>query len=318
MFFRRVAPALAFVALGTLGAFGSGCSTPPRLSADQYYKEGKDSFGDKNYEQAIRNYKELLDQFPFDPHAEEAELTIAESYYKKKQYAEAIAAFNDFQRMHPMSPELPRVYYLLGKSFDKQMTTTDRDQSAADNAQGWYQVVVDRYPQSEFAPKARRRMARCRESMAEHDRRIAGFYFKHDNMRAGENRVKSILEKFPDTVAATKALEDLAAAYDKRNDAPAAAKVRAAAEERAAIYASMPETGPGSRAEGAVPAVRTPVTDALLASLVASYGPSEAGGTVVATPALIDPAGGPKLPTGAGDAGGYAPIGRGGGGMGRY
>ncbi len=106
MFFRRVAPALALVALGALGAFGSGCSTPPRLSADQYYTEGKDPFGDKNYEGAIRNYKELLDQYPFDPHAEEAELTIAESHYKKKQYAEAIAAFNDFQRMHPMSPEL--------------------------------------------------------------------------------------------------------------------------------------------------------------------------------------------------------------------
>jgi outer membrane protein assembly factor BamD len=127
--------------------------------------------------------------------------------------------------MHPMSPELARVYYLLGKSFDKQMTTTDRDQSAADNAQGWYQVVVDRYPQSEFAPKARRRMAHCRESMAEHDRRIAGFYFKHDNMRAGESRVKSILEKFPDTVAATKALEDLAAAYESARP-PAAAKAR--------------------------------------------------------------------------------------------
>jgi hypothetical protein len=222
--------------------------------------------------------------------------------------------------MHPMSPELAKVYYLLGKSFDKQMTTIDRDQGAADNAQGWYRVVVDRYPQSEYASKARRRMAHCRESMAAHDRYIARYYFNHDNMRAGENRVKSILEKFPDTVAATGALQDLADAYEKRSDAPAAAKVRAAADERTALYASMPETGPGSRAEGAVPDARTPVSDALLADLVASYGPSEAGSTIVATPALIDPVGGPKLPTGTGDPG-MAPIGRGGGGgggMGRY
>ena len=220
--------------------------------------------------------------------------------------------------MHPMSPELAKVYYLLGKSFDKQMTTIDRDQAAADNAQGWYRVVVDRYPESVYAPKARRRMARCRESMAEHDRYVANFYFRKDNMRAGENRVKSILEKYPDTIAATRALEDLAKAYAERGDEPAAAKVRAAAEERAALYASMPETGPGSRAEGAVPAARTPVTDALLASLVASYGPSEGSGAVVAAPALIDPVGGPKRPTGSGDPGAYAPIGRGGGGMGRY
>jgi hypothetical protein len=55
-----------------------------------------------------------------------------------------------------MSPELAKVYYLLGKSYDKQMTTIDRDQTAADNAQGWFRVVLDRYPDSEYAPKARR------------------------------------------------------------------------------------------------------------------------------------------------------------------
>jgi len=305
MLLRRVAPTLLLV------AFGAACGTTPRLTADQYYTEGKSAFGEENYEVAITSYKNLLDQYPFDPHAEEAELTIAESHYKKKQYAEAIAAFNDFQRMHPMSPELPKVYYLLGKSFDKQMTTPDRDQGAADNAQGWYRVVIDRYPDSVYTPKARRRMARCRESMAEHDRRVAKFYFSQDNMRAGENRVKSILEKFPDTVAATHALQDLAKAYDERGDAPAAEKVRAAADERAAIYASMPESGPGSRLEGAVPGARTPITDALLAELVESYGPSDTGGTIVATPALVDPATGPKMPGGTGDPAAYQPIGRG-------
>jgi outer membrane protein assembly factor BamD len=313
MFSRRVAPTIALVALSALG---SACGTPPRQTADQYYSEGKNAFGDKNYEGAIKNYKDLLDQYPFDPHAEEAELTIAESHYKKKQYAEAIAAFNDFQRMHPMSPELPKVYYLLGKSFQKQMTTVDRDQAAADNAQGWYRVVVDRYPTSDYAPKARRRMAICRESMAAHERYVARYYFKQNNMRAGENRVKGILEKFPDTVAATGALEDLAAAYERRGDAKAAEKVRAAANERTAIYASLPETGPGSRAAGAVPTARTPVTDDLLAELVASYGPGESTGTVVAAPALVDPVAGPKVPQGAGGGDAFQPIGR--GGPGRY
>jgi outer membrane protein assembly factor BamD len=283
-----------------LVALGAACGTPPRLTADQYYTEGKTAFGTENYEVAIRSYKELLDQYPFDPHAEEAEITIAESHYKKKQYAEAIAAFNDFQRMHPMSPELPKVYFLLGKSFEKQMTTTDRDQGAADNAQGWYRVVIDRYPTSDYAPRARKRMAKCRESMAEHERYVAKFYFKQDNMRAAENRVKGLLEKFPDTLATTTGLEDLAAAYERRGDTAAAEKVRAAANERVAAFASMPESGPGSREEGAVPSVRTPVSDALLADLIASYGPTEGAGTVVAAPALIDPVAGPKLPTGAG------------------
>jgi len=313
MIFRRAASAIALVALSALGTACSG--NPPRLAADQYYGDGKNAFDEKNYEGAIKNYKDLLDQYPFDPHAEEAELTIAESHFKKNQYAEAIAAFNDFQRMHPMSPHLPKVYYLLGKSFQRQMTTVDRDQAAADNAQGWYRVVVDRYPTSEYAPKARRRMSICRESMAAHERYVARYYFKENNMRAGENRIKGILENFPDTVGATAALEDLATAYDRRGDAPAAEKVRAAETERAAIDASLPESGPGSRAAGTVPVARTPVTDALLADLVTSYGQGDASGTVVAAPALVDPSG-PKLPTAGGGSSAFSPIGRGGGGIG--
>ena len=313
MVLRHVAPALMLVALS---AACSGKS--PRLSADQYYTEGKAAFGDENYEVAIRSYKDLLDQYPFDPHAEEAEITIAESQYKKKHYAEAIAAFNDFQRMHPMSPELPKVYLLLGKSFEKQMTTTDRDQGAADNAQGWYRVVVDRYPTNEYAARARRRMMKCRESMAEHERYVANFYLKQNNMRAAENRVKSLLEQFPDTLATTKGLEDLAAAYERRGDTAAAEKVRAAANERAAAFASMPESGPGSRQEGAVPAARTPVADTLLAELVTTYGPSESTTAVAAAPALIDPVTSPKLPTGAAaEPGSYGPVGGGNSGLGR-
>jgi outer membrane protein assembly factor BamD (BamD/ComL family) len=66
MFVRRVAPALALVVLS------AACSaTSPRLSADEYYSTGKTAFDSENYEVAIRSYKDLLDQYPFDPHAEE-------------------------------------------------------------------------------------------------------------------------------------------------------------------------------------------------------------------------------------------------------
>jgi hypothetical protein len=127
--------------------------------------------------------------------------------------------------------------------------------------------------------------------------------------------VKGILEKFPDTVTATKALEDLAAAYERRGDAAAAEKVRLAVDERTAAFASMPESGPGSRAEGGVPAARTPASDVLVAELVATYGPSE--NTVAAAPALIDPVvAAPKIPAGS-DPGSYGSVGGGSGGLGR-
>jgi outer membrane protein assembly factor BamD len=219
---------------------GCGGAAKPKLPADQYYKEASDAFADENYEVAATRYKDLLDQYPFSEHAEEAELRIAHSHYQRKQYAEAIAAFNDFQRMHPMSPHLPEVYYLLGKSYMDQMTTIDRDQGASENAHGWFRVVIDRYPESKYAALARVEMRACRYSLAEHERYIAAYYLKRDNLRAGENRVKGILENYPDTLAATQALESLAVAYAKAGDVEHEQMARAALVERANATQATP------------------------------------------------------------------------------
>src|SRR6185369_13255518 len=163
-----------------------GCSAKKeKLSADEYYKNASKAFTDKNYPVAVNNYKELLDQYPFDEHSEEAELQIANAQYKSHHYPEAIAAYNDFQRMHPMSPHLPEVYYLLGKSYMDQMTTTDRDQGASENAHGWFRVVIDRYPESPYAAKAQHRIVQCRFSLADHELHIAKYYLTRGNLKAG-------------------------------------------------------------------------------------------------------------------------------------
>ncbi len=217
------------VSLGiALGTGTIGCGSPKRMSPDDYYEQGTAAFEDENYPVAIEQYNELLDQFPFDPHAEEAELKIAEAHYEREAYPEAIAALSDFQRMHPMSPHLARVYYLLGESYMDQMVTVDRDQGASDNAHSWYQVVVDRYPNTSYADESREKLAECRESLAGHELYVARFYFQRGNADAAENRVKGILENYPDTEVTTKALERLATEYESAGETERAEVVRRA------------------------------------------------------------------------------------------
>src|SRR5215468_2459770 len=94
--------AIAVVLVGVLGALG--CSgKKPIVPADTLWTEANDAYNDEAYDLAIQKYKALLDQYPFDPHAEEAELKIAQAYYAVQRYPEAIAAFGNFERMHPTS-----------------------------------------------------------------------------------------------------------------------------------------------------------------------------------------------------------------------
>ncbi len=269
--FLTSAFALALVAV-------AACGGPQKLTADAYYREATDAFEHKSYDVAIKQYKGLLDNFPFSEHAEEAELRIAHAHYKSKQYPEAIAAFNDFQRMHPLSPHLPEVYYLLGKSYMDQMTTIDRDQAASENAHGWFRVVVDRYPTSPYAAKARKKLAQCREALAGHELYIASYYLKRGNMKAGENRVKGILENYPDTAAATHAVEELATAYAKAGADEREKLARAALAERGG------DSGSASAAAG-----NGAATEALLANLTARYGSGQGLSAAATSPSLLDP-----------------------------
>jgi outer membrane protein assembly factor BamD len=272
-------------------ALPAACASKPKLSADEYYKEATAAFEAKDYEGAINRYKELLDQHPFSGHAEEAELRIARSYYNDKRYPEAITALNDFQRMHPMSPHVALVYYLLGKSYMDQMSTIDRDQAASENAHGWFRVVIDRYPESSYATKARRRLAECRAALADHELYIAAYYFKRKNLRAGENRVKGILENYPETPVAGRALEALAAAYARAGDGEHERMARAALAE---LGTSDTGNGPPSGQEAAAPGgvqepLSGPANAALLADMVARHGPAAGVSTAATAPALLDP-----------------------------
>src|SRR5437899_13103922 len=70
---RRPLIGALVVALLAFGCAGKKPIIPP----EKLWGEGEDAFNTEAYELAVDRYKKLLDQHPFDQHAEEAELKIA-------------------------------------------------------------------------------------------------------------------------------------------------------------------------------------------------------------------------------------------------
>jgi outer membrane protein assembly factor BamD len=197
----------------------TGCSSKRKIAPpDKLWSTASEAYESGAYELAIDNYKALLDQHPFDAHAEEAELRIAQSYYNAGRYPEAIAAFADFERMHPTSPNLPEVEYHLGLSYLAQTSTTDRDQQPTVNAQAYFKNVIDRFPQSPWAERSRLRLRECREALATHEADIAQYYLRRKNLRAGEARLSHLLAEYPETDATAAALYRFAEWYAARDE----------------------------------------------------------------------------------------------------
>ena len=201
----------------------AGCSAKKKqVPAEDLWGEANEAFDDEAWEYAVERYKLLLEQYPFDPNAEEAELRIARAHYLSGKYPEAIASLGDFERMHPTSPNLPFVEYHLGMSYLAQSSTSDRDPAPHTSALAYFKNVIDRFPTSPWAERARLRLRECRESLAKHDAGICAYYLKRGNLRAAEGRLRGILQDYPDTSAAGDVLYRFADEYARRDEAEGA------------------------------------------------------------------------------------------------
>ena len=190
----------------------------PLVPADQLWTQGNEAMNDEAYDLAVERYKKLLDSYPFDPNAEEAELKIAQAYFNLQHYPEAIASLGDFERMHPTSDNLPEIEYRRGMAYLAQHRSSDRDQQNVKNALESFRNIVERYPGTPWASRAELRVRECREELASHDADIAAFYLHRGSLRAAESRLRGLLTDYPETDATARSLDSFARMYAARDE----------------------------------------------------------------------------------------------------
>ncbi|HVN29466.1 MAG TPA: outer membrane protein assembly factor BamD [Candidatus Binataceae bacterium] len=242
-----------FFAAAMLCVTLAACSTKKQPSAEQYYQQAQLNFTNKEYSAAIENYQFVVDKFPFSPYAEESEMKIGLAYYKNKDYAQAIAALDDFQRMHPTSKNLQLVSYYIAMSYFDQVGREDQDQSKTEMALARFQAIEQRFPESEFAELAKEKSAVCREVLARHQKVVGDYYFKRANFRAAESRLAELMQKYPDTPVAPDALWELGMALEKEG------KKYSAAQAFAAMVQHYPDTMYAKRARAELKKLNQPV-----------------------------------------------------------
>jgi outer membrane protein assembly factor BamD (BamD/ComL family) len=97
-----------------------------------------------------------------DPEREKAalhNLEVARFYFQKKNWTAAERRLQEIVAEYPEFSQIPEAYFLLGEVYGK----TKRRELAME----LYTRVVEEFPQSEFAPKARERLEGLRETARE-------------------------------------------------------------------------------------------------------------------------------------------------------
>ena len=109
------------------------------------------------------------DRYPYSDQALLAQIKLADAYFYKKKYDEAIQAYKDFEKLHPTNKAVPYCIYREGLCFYRQRSTIDRDQTYTIKALEEFRRLKQKYPKSEYVPKAEKHIAKCRLDLGEHE-----------------------------------------------------------------------------------------------------------------------------------------------------
>ncbi len=174
------------------------CSTPDPIdvnSAEKAFKEAKEYEDDERYEEALRRYDEIKNKFPYSQYSKESDLRIADIYFKKEEFASAALSYSNFKYLYPNHPQIPYVSLQLALSYFNQLPKTiDRDLSKGVQAIQEFNIVLDKYPGTDFAKTAAEKKKATQDMLAKKESYIANWYFKKEKylsaMRRFENLTK--------------------------------------------------------------------------------------------------------------------------------
>ena len=199
------------------GLFGGGekykTEIVPDIPADDLYNQGLAKLKRQDYEGAAKTFTQLEKAYPFSQWARKALLMTTFSQYQKPAYDDAVQSAKRYVELYPKSPDTPYMYYLSGMSYYNQITNVMQDQSNAEKAAMAFEALLEKFPNSEYAPDAKLKLQVCRDQLAAKEMSVGRFYLERKNYPAAINRFHAVLGKYQMTRHSEEALYRLTEAY---------------------------------------------------------------------------------------------------------
>jgi len=194
-------------------------------SESKLYSEATDKLNDGDFAKCGKYFEKLEARFPFGPYSQQAQINAAYCYWKAQEQTQALVAIDRFIKLHQGSENLDYAYYLkglitfnddlgwLGKFTGQDLS--ERDPKAAKEAFESFKTVVERFPNSKYAPDSLDRMRYIVNSLAEADVIVARFYYQRGAYLASANRAQLVIRDYDRAPAVEEALYILTKSYEK-------------------------------------------------------------------------------------------------------
>ncbi len=211
--------------LTLLGACAHRGDEQREMTERRHYKEAHKLLEKKNYLSAIDELEELEARFPYGDYTEQTQLDLIYARFKALDYAQAVAQADRFVRSYPAHPHLDYALYMKALAnfyldldiFDRLSETdkASRDLTAMRDAFQDFGQLVQRFPQSKYAPDAHQRMLYIRNLLADQELHAARYYARRNAFIASASRAQFVIRHFQQTPAVPEALAILSKSYEE-------------------------------------------------------------------------------------------------------
>ncbi len=207
------------VAAGALvGLLGAACSSAPPYSgwtAEQLYEHAQRAFQDEDWNEARRAFERLILTFPGFDQAVEARHYLARSFFADEEYLSAVSEFTRIVQVYPDHDRVAEAYMGLCRSYAEMSPHPQRDQQYTMQARTTCRNVAGDFRGTPHGDSATVVAQQMHDKLGEKAFQEGHFYVQRKMLESAEHVFLGVLEMYPDTRAAPRAIARLVEIYEE-------------------------------------------------------------------------------------------------------
>lgn len=194
----------------------AGCaSTQPYqgMTIQEVFDEGVRSFEEGDWDDAIEAFETVLFAAPNSEVAPEARYRMGQAFFRQEEYVSAAAEFERFLERFPTDERAPDAGLGVCRSYAALSPIVQRDQSDTERAYDACSETAAEFAGTEAAERAAEIRDRMWEKLAEKTFIGGEFYFDRELYDSALIYYEDVVENYPDSRVAPRALRRMYEAY---------------------------------------------------------------------------------------------------------
>lgn len=205
MLFRKFFPLVLVACMLFLAA----CGSSGRLRYDspqEAYERGMELYERERFDRAAEYFQGVFDYGRTSEVAADAQIYLARSHYHNGEYILAASEYTRFISTFRTDPRTEEAEFERAMSYFNLSPPFELDQSNTREALQYFQLFLDRYPQSDLTAEAEERIRELREKLARKEFAAAEQYEEREMFEAAALTYEGVFDTYPDTRWADDAL----------------------------------------------------------------------------------------------------------------